>query len=123
MKNKLLAFIIGILFIALSLVIFNISFEYKSLFLSRIFPFVFITLGFSFFRLSWFNDNNSLLITIFKTCILLCTIILMETILDSIKISTNLRSLIVVISFCLLSNVVYKTKKRVRTFLLSGDFC
>ena len=109
-KNKLLTFIIGILFIALGLFIFNISFEYKRLFLSRIFPFIFITLGFSFFRLSWFNDNNSLLITIFKTFILLCTITIMEIILDSIKISTNLRSLIVVISFCFLSNVVYKTK-------------
>jgi len=109
-KNKLLTFIIAIPFIAIALFIFNISFDYKSLLLSRIFPFIFITLGFSFFRLALFNDNNSLLITVFKTFILLCTIIIMEIILDGIKISTNLRSLIVVISFCLLSNVFYKAK-------------
>ena len=40
-QHKLLTIIIGILFMALSLYIFEISFTYKCLLLSRVFPFVF----------------------------------------------------------------------------------
>ena len=110
-ENKLLTVIIGILFMALSLYIFEISFTYKSLLLSRVLPFISFTMGLSFFRLGLFiHTDSSLRITVFKTFILLCVIILTNTILDSIKISTNLRSIIIIAAFCLLPYVLWKTK-------------
>jgi hypothetical protein len=108
-ENKLLTFIIGILFMVLSLYIFDISFTYKSLLLSRIFPFIFCTLGFSFFRIALFSHtDSSVIVTIFKTFILLGGFILIEIFLEGIKISVNLRRTISIFVFVIISSLLWK---------------
>ncbi len=110
-KNKLLSIIIGIMIMALGIYISVFFIEHKNLLISRILAIIVFTLGFTFFRFALSSPDGNLKITVFKSFILVCGIMVMSSISDAMKISTSwLRSSIIVITIFSLLNVLENKK-------------
>ena len=88
-KNKLLSIIIGIMIMALGIYISVFFIEHKNLLISRILAIIVFTLGFTFFRFALSSPDGNLKITVFKSFILVCGIMVMSSISDAMKISTS----------------------------------